>query len=144
MSIIEKIKADQLTARKDVASGSNDYTQFANTVKAKLLTTLLGEIGLKTSDKSITITDNDVYAIINKFIKNCNETLKITNSEEVALEKTILESYLPQQLSTEQLVTIINEIKGKTPDTKMVKPAVMKFFKANYPNQRSESILPLI
>lgn len=116
MSLIEKIRAEQLEARKS-----------RDTIRAALLTTLLGEVGLVAKNAGRTdATDEEVIATVKKFIKN-NESIgegirHVTHDAELH----ILDGYLPQQLSREELVAL--RVAMDHPN----KGDWMKFLKENY------------
>lgn len=110
MSLIEKIKAQQLQARKN-----------KNAIEASLLTTLIGEaVIIGKNDGNRETTDAEVIAVVKKFIKNTNEMLTalnnstgdaLTESREIAnAELQILNSFLPKQLSEEELKAVVDEI----------------------------------
>ena len=123
---MEKIRADQLTARKS-----------KNAEATALLTTLLGEAGIiGKNDFGRETTDDEVVGVIRKFIKNIDFTLSKVSDENVQAqaltEKKILESYLPTQLSREAIVDEINKLKTTIADQKQLKGAIMKHFKDNF------------
>lgn len=93
-SLLSQIKNDALTARK-----SRDQ------VASSLLITLGSEAAMAgTNDGKRESTDNEVLATVRKFIKGNSELLNVRPNDEVALrEKTILESYLPKQMSEDEL-----------------------------------------
>ncbi len=121
MSLIVEIKEKQLTARK---SGSKS---------ASLLTTLLSEatvIGKNAGNRET--TDQEVIAVVKKFIKNIDETieaLKSRNQDATSFleEKSVLESFLPKQLSTQELKDIASGRTGM--------PDFMKYLKENFNGQ---------
>ena len=103
MTLIERIKADQVAARKAYCA-----------TKALLLTTLIGEaqaVGKNNGNREPTYSE--VVAIIKKFIKSMDETLgyleKANPSEKpeayytVLLEKEHISKYLPRQLTDEEI-----------------------------------------
>lgn len=116
MSLIAQVREDQLTARKN-----------RNTLRAALLTTLLGEVGLVAKNAGRTdATDEEVIATIKKFIKN-NETITgVARVPSHDLERDILNGYLPKQLTRGEMNMIFLE---HGPDTK---GAWMKILKDNY------------
>lgn len=156
MTMLERLKADQLLARK-----TNDK------VAASLLTTLLGE-ATKVSDeefkKGMTeITDEKVIVTVKKFLKNTEETLRILDAEfeqvmghsphdsktyilgdkgrvfmesrtpkwqAVKREIQILNEYLPQQMSETQLRTAIDKFKSENIDANV--GSIMAYLKANF------------
>ncbi|MFI5211856.1 MAG: GatB/YqeY domain-containing protein [Ignavibacteria bacterium] len=115
------------TIRKDMQNAK----RAKETLKANLLSTLYAEIfTLSKSGKEL--TEEDEIRIIRKFIKNSDETLAFDITaeakEKLLEEKKILESYLPSQLSMDEIEKIVAEMisEGKT-----IKE-IMPFFKENY------------
>ena len=103
--LLFKIKADQLQARKDKQK-----------VKAKLLTTLIGEA----SPSGNGIVDNKaVMATIAKFLKNARITQKAKPSAELVEEILILESYLDPVLTGTNLEAYIGRVAEKVHATSM-------------------------
>ena len=100
-TLIEQIKADQLTARK-----------ARQKTAASILTTLIGEaeaIGKKADNRAP--TNQEVLATIKKFIKGIDEVLTHSIKDELATkEKQILEGYLPKQMEIPELQDKISEI----------------------------------
>ena len=98
--LLNTIKKDQLTARKNRES-----------LKSTLLTTLIGEASPSGNQS---VTDKDVEAKIRKFIKNAKESIdaKIERGQDTSdlqEEISILETYLPKQLSDDELETMVDE-----------------------------------
>jgi uncharacterized protein YqeY len=100
--LIEQTRKDRIQAMKD-----------GDTVKKNLLSTLIGDCckNVKEPDDAI------VIAMIKKFIKNSVELLDVLintsnytsdDTNKIGKEIRILESYLPQQLTEEQLRIIIS------------------------------------
>ena len=122
MSLIEKIKQDQVAARVR-----------RDSITANLLTTLIGEaemVGKNAGNRAS--TDAEVVAVIKKFVKNAEETLaalKKANqyNEVIAVEIGILGRYLPQQLGEYELKAIAVG-RANMPD-------FMKYLKENYAGQ---------
>ena len=122
MSLIEKIKQDQVAARVR-----------RDGITANLLTTLIGEaemVGKNAGNRAS--TDAEVVAVIKKFVKNAEETLaalKRANqyNEVIAVEIGILGRYLPQQLGEYELKAIAVG-RANMPD-------FMKYLKENYAGQ---------
>lgn len=102
MSLMEKIKADQLSFRKQ-----------RQTVEASVLTTLIGEsaaIGKNKGNRET--TDTEVVAVVKKFIDNNNATIKLLvggdsgdqeQTEILVKENAALQVYLPKQMSDEEI-----------------------------------------
>ncbi len=91
------------------------------------------------------LPDPEVLKIIQKTIKELEEerlAFQKANREEKVLElerqKSILEAYLPKQLSEDEIRAIINTLEDKSI------PSVMKHFKANYQGQVDNSLVSKI
>ncbi len=100
MALIETIKADMIAARKQKSP------------TAGTLVTLKGEIDTKERSFSPArpITDDEIVAIVKKFIKNVDENLRLladSGKDEVIQaskdERTALEVYLPAQMSEDAI-----------------------------------------
>lgn len=119
MALIDTIKADQRSAR-----------MARNAVSANLLTTLLGEVGTVAKNAGREQpTDEEVTALLKKFVKNTQEMIKLADSDTSRAELAILESYLPKQLTTDEIKKIL--ITAAVAN----KGAAMKFLKENYNGQ---------
>ena len=107
MSLLNQIKKDQLTARKE-----------RNTARAGTLTVLLAEAtAVGKNDGNRETTDGEVIKVIKKTIKNLNELLDAATSTQHAVaqakamfEINMLESYLPTQMDEAALTTLIRDI----------------------------------
>lgn len=135
MSLLAKIKSDQLAARKEQTA-----------VKSALLTTLIGEsemIGKNAGNRET--TDTEVVAVIKKFIKNIDETLghlKVFPASydytRGVLEKQILEEYLPKQLTEAELRVVIFDVIAtglQNSGSQINRGTVMKELKNGYAGQ---------
>ena len=80
-------------------------------VKKNLLGVVKSEI---TTQEKNTVVDNladaDVLKILNKIAKNLKETISQSNSEEAKSELSIIENYLPKQMSESEIRSALNEI----------------------------------
>ena len=139
--IIEQIKKEQLEARK-----------AKNTIKTNLYTTLLGEVqtavigtpGSVSTKQDNNVTDDIVIKVINKFIKKIKETLSLRSDDFTAnTELTLLETFLPQKLSEEELKQIVTNLKiaAGTKTGGALLGFVMAELKKNYPNLYDASIV---
>lgn len=103
ISLFQKIKADQLQARKDRISG-----------EVALLTTLLGEAGTVGKNQNRETNDDEVVAVVKKFIKGIDECMAVEKDEfnllDLVVQKVILRKYLPKQLSDEEIVEVIDAL----------------------------------
>lgn len=125
MSLIETIKADSLQARKD-----------RDTARATLLTTLYSEAAMVGKNAGRDTTDDEVVAIIKKFVKGVDEVLKFVGEGDTTAavhEKELLLSYLPKQLTDEQVREAIIAT-GETPDVKNT-GKILKALTEKYPGQ---------
>lgn len=132
--LIDEIKAANINAMK-----ARDNTTRA--VLSVVLTKYkLQEVELKASGKEI--GDKELLAIIQKTLKELADEkegyLKVNNQERVdsiSRQEEVLSSYLPKQLSEQEIRDIINGL-----DDKSV-PNVMKHFKMNYAGQVDMSLV---
>ena len=92
---------------------------------------LIASVDARTSGNEL--TDADMVRIISKTIKELTEEeenyKKVGNTEQaqaIAGQRTILEKYLPQMMTKEEIEKIINSLEDKSV------PSVMKHFKTNY------------
>jgi uncharacterized protein YqeY len=104
MTLKEKINKDYIEAFK-----------AKNTVAKNLLSVIKGEI--QTIEKNTgaeNLSDEDVIKILNKTVKSLKETLtSVTESEKmmyVQTELSIVDSYLPTQLSVEEIQSKIDAL----------------------------------
>ena len=84
-------------------------------VKKNLLGVVKSEI--TTLEKNINtenLPDAEVIKILNKISKNLKETLSQADNEESKIELSIIESYLPQQMSEQDVRTAIEQIISET------------------------------
>jgi len=103
--LIDTIKADQLQARKD-----------RKTAEATVLTTLLGEAAMiGKNDGNRATTDDEVIAVVKKFIKGNNDIMGLTDPMSATHmtardENVYVSQYLPPQLTESELNTTIQGI----------------------------------
>ncbi|MBQ6920710.1 MAG: GatB/YqeY domain-containing protein [Bacilli bacterium] len=132
--LIDKIKAANIQAMKD-----RDQTSRA--VLSIVLTKYkLQEVELKSQGKEI--GDKELLSIIQKVLKELEDEkagyLKVNNLERadsVSKQMEVISSYLPKQLSEEEIRKIINSLEDKSV------PSVMKHFKMNYAGQVDMSLV---
>jgi len=100
MNLLEQIKNDILMARKNKDSR---LTTFLSTLYAES-----EKVG-KDSGNRLS-TDEEVIKTIKKFVKGCEETLKVsTENSQAKFELQILNEYLPKSASKEELEFFIKE-----------------------------------
>lgn len=119
MSLIQDIKKASLEARK-----------ARDKAKSDLLTTLLSDIQMVgKNDGNREPTDGDAIITIKKYIKNIDETMAaygqaltedVTNAVHLHEdEKALLLTFLPSQLTSTELTSILNEIVSEIGATNM-------------------------
>lgn len=130
MSLIEKIRNDQLLSRKN------------NSPDSSLLTTLLSEasmVGKNNGNRES--TDEEVINVIKKFIKNNKELMSSVNEDSIAYQKAkqeieLLSSYLPQQMTEDEIKKAVQQ---KICTLEDISPKlmgnIMKWLKENYSGQ---------
>ena len=97
MSIKEKLKSDQLAARK-----------ARDTKLVTYLSTIIGEI--ETKDKIKPMTDSDVIALLKKFKDGIDETVnKVGTTDTTSFELNVIKQYMPQQLSVQEIKQILGD-----------------------------------
>lgn len=129
------------------------YMKNRDKVRLTALRTLMAEVKYKEMDLKRELTDAELIGIIEKTIKQLNETLsyaKQANKEEIITETEIaiemFTTYMPQQITDDEAKAIVietiseNNFKGKGDMGKTMK-AVMPKLKGKYD---SKKINPLV
>lgn len=129
MTLIDEIKQKQIAARK------------AGSTEASLLTTLLGEAAMIGKNAGRETTDQEVVAVVKKFIKNIDETVSALTSRgqdaaSFLAERSVLERFLPLQLTELALVNIAQNHKSM--------PEFMKFLKENHAGQYDGKLASIV
>ena len=132
--IIDEIKKDNVQAMKDKnALARAIYGVVMNKV-------LLAQIELKQDGKEL--VDADVIQILQKTIKELTEEkenyIKAGNNaeaENIEAQKKIIEKYLPQMMSEDEIKAEINKLEDKSI------PSIMKHFKANFAGKVDMSLV---
>lgn len=134
MSVLERIKEHSLTARK-----------AKDTFKATLLTTLYSEaVNVGKNNGNRLTTDAETVAVVKKFVNGVNETISamkgVAETDDryanAVQEKTILEQYIPVQLTELELQKIVGTMAQALPDRGPKQMGVlMKQLKEKYDGQ---------
>ncbi len=96
----EKINADYMTAFKS-----------KDTVAKNLLSVIKGEIQTLEKNSGVTnLSDDDVIKILAKTRKSLEETRSKFPSDQVTTELYIVETYLPKQMSEDEIRSKIQEL----------------------------------
>ena len=92
---------------------------------------LLGSVEKRSKQEEM--TDIDMVAILQKTIKELNDEMETyekagrqEQANEIKYQKALLDGYLPQMMSEEEILEVINGLDDKSIGN------VMKHFKANY------------
>jgi len=120
MTLIQTVREQQVAARVSRLSS------------AAVLTTLLGEaqmVGKNAGNREP--TNEEVVAVVQKFLKNIDETLRVVTDGQarsvLEQEATVLKAFLPRQMDKDELAEI-----AKTCPTM---PAFMQLLKKEYAGQ---------
>jgi uncharacterized protein YqeY len=100
MTLKEKINADFMTSFKS-----------KNMVAKSILSVVKGEI--QTVEKNIgsdNLSDVEVTKILTKTVKSLKETISLTNDEKSKVELSVIEVYLPTQMSKEEVTSKVTEL----------------------------------
>ena len=131
---IKKANIEALKARDQVARAI--YSVILSKYKAM-------EIELKAVGKDV--SDADLVKIITKTIKELDEEKESyekagrkEQAESIALQKSLIEKYLPKLMSEEEIRKVISSLEDKSI------PSVMKHFKMNYDGQVDMSLVSKI
>ena len=128
-TLYQQITDDRKAARKS-----------ADSFKVTTLGTLLGEIqgqwsSLKVDERGEEPSDLLVGKIVINFVNNLKEFLKVKDTAEGQTELSILQTYLPQPLTEDQLKIIVeNHLQEYSEDKGNKIKFVMDFLKEKYPN----------
>lgn len=115
----------------------------------KTLSTLIGAIDMIAKNKQIEVTNEIVFDAIVKMLKGVNETIPLVQDkiklDALNNEKTLLESFMPKQMTEVELEAAIAEI-VKTLDVsnKSFVGQVMKELKTKFSNQYDSKIANIL
>lgn len=138
--MISEIKKEQIAARKKAVKGDADAA-----IKGKLLTTIIGELETKSKKEGSDITDEMVISVMKKFRDNMEESLADVKSavqrENLKKEIEIVNSFLPTQLTEDELTAIITELKNNgASDIGLVMKALKETHAGLYNGKMAQSI----
>jgi len=103
------------TLKETISKNYVEAFKAGEKVKKNLLGVVKSEI--TTLEKNINtenLPDAEVIKILNKISKNLKETLSQTDNEESKIELSIIDAYLPQQMSEAELRIVIEQIISET------------------------------
>lgn len=125
--------------RKDMVAAMKS----GNKTNKDILSLLLGQLRNRAIELHCTdLPDEEVLAVMRKMIKQLDEEIKIYTEagrtetySKLESQKKLLMTYLPAQLSEDEIIYIINNLKDKSI------PAVMKYFKVNHSGRCDMSLV---
>jgi uncharacterized protein YqeY len=100
MTLKEQINADFMTAFKG-----------KNAIAKGILSVVKGEI--QTVEKNVgtdNLSDAEVTKILTKTVKSLKETITLSNDEKSKVELSVIEVYLPKQMSKEEVADKVSEL----------------------------------
>lgn len=100
MNLKEQINKDFIEAMK-----------AKNTIAKSILSVVKGEI--QTVEKNVgsnNLSDIEVIKILTKTVKSLKETIFMANDEKSKLELSVIEVYLPKQMSKEEVTLKVSEL----------------------------------
>jgi uncharacterized protein YqeY len=100
MTLKEQINADFMTAFKG-----------KNAIAKGILSVVKGEI--QTVEKNVgtdNLSDAEVTKILTKTVKSLKETITLSNDEKSKVELSVIEVYLPTQMSKEEVTAKVTEL----------------------------------
>ena len=100
MRIEEKINLQFMTAYKEK---NMELKNFLGILKGEMETQ-------KKNIKVESLNDDESIKILNKFAKGIKENIQISNDEKFHKELAIVESFLPKELTREEIENKINEL----------------------------------
>lgn len=127
MSLIEKLKKDKIEAMKGRDSFRNNL----------LSVVIAGANSMAKDSKNDSATDEQVISVIKKIKKGSVEIYELNKNEDSKNEIEILDSYLPSQLSDDDLRNIVFNFVEKIPSDDRSKSMgkVMKYLKEDFDGQ---------
>jgi len=100
MGLKTKINEDYMNAMKN-----------RDSLKKNILSVVKGEIQTIEKNTSVDcLSDEEIIKILNKTAKSLKEVISINNDEESTQQLVIIESYLPKNLSKEEIENIVDEL----------------------------------
>lgn len=123
--LFDELKKEQMLALKNKDTLKRSVLQIV-TGKAML-------VKIEKREKNEELTDADVLQVIGKIIKELDEEIlgfekagRLEKVDELKKQQEILKTYLPKQLSKEEIIAEIEKLEDKT------MPNIMKHFKMNF------------
>jgi len=117
-----------------------------DSIKKNLLGVVKSEITTQEKNTVVeNLSDADVEKILNKFSKNLKETIEKSASEEAKTELSILENYLPKQMSESEIKNALSEILKELGESSSTTPfqigKLMGAFNSKYAGKADNKIV---
>ena len=132
--LIDELKKANITAMKERNADARAVISVVLT-KYKLLE-------VEATAKGKTLEDADLLGVIQKVLKELSDEKEgyrqvgnLERMEKITNQEKVLSSYLPKQLSEEEIKNIISSLEDKT------LPNIMKHFKTNYAGKVDMSLV---
>lgn len=147
MSLLEKIRADYIAARKAAIADKSQSEKVA------LLSTLVGEVTRVGKDAgNRETTDAETLAVVKKFVKNAEQTRADLekfgrDTGSIQAEVAVLTSYLPAALPVAEVEKAVEEIVAglEDPKAKSAIGAVNKALKERFGDAfDGSSMVPIV
>ncbi len=117
MTLKERISADYIAAFKNKDS-----------VRKTILGVIKASIQMQEKNAGQTdLSDEEVMKILNKQVKNLNESIAAANDEESKQQLAVVEEYMPKQMSRDEVKAKIDSLKAAS-DVPLNIGAIMKAF----------------
>jgi uncharacterized protein YqeY len=124
-----------------------------DSLRCSVIRMLLSAMNYSEIAKQATLTDSDILGVIAKEIKQRKESIEaytLANRPELAAKETaemaILKAYLPEQLSREEIVSLVRKVIAETGaqgprDKNKVMPKLMPMVKGKADGQEVNSVV---
>ena len=117
------------TLKTKVNSDFLEAFKSKNTLKKNLLSVVKGEIQtVEKNSGEAELSDEGVTKILNKMVKSLNETITQSGDETAKEELIILSSYLPKQMSYQEIKDKIKDVLAESGKDFLTIGEVMKAF----------------
>ena len=140
MSIVKTLQEQRIVALKNKKNSTSIIDEYT------VISTLLGEIvNVGKNDGNRETTDAEALDVIQKFVKNINDTIQHLKHDDVRVDKAVVEkafyeTFLPKQLTLVEMSAIIANIEIDKSD-KRAKGEIMKYFTMNHKGQYNGKLL---
>lgn len=97
--------------KEQIKKGYVDAMRSKDTVAKNLLSVIKGDIqNVEKASKVDELSDEEVIKILNKSAKTLREVINQTGDQESKEQLTIVEAYLPKQMTRDEISAKVNEL----------------------------------